>query len=373
MNKKFFLFLLLLISVAFMVAIKYERKLSKQRAELYKESLSLCKDELRSSYNSKIVSILHPSYISLENVESLNILDKNSLKLGRDEMLKHKLIITGITRDNLKEFASMVRHIEYIGSFFKDYRVVLFENDSTDGSKIALKSWQLNNPKVKIVSQDFAQKKRPNIKFLAEARNYYLDAITKEEYEDFDMVMMIDMDMENGIDIRGIEDSFSKIQDWDAVCSNGVRVASLDGRMYDMFAFRSDEFPWTPSQWNKLCEEDRTDKWAKNCEKKKDLPIGANVYWDTIVAQGSKIYPVNSPLVPVHSCFGGMAFYKRDFIKDCRYEPVDEDCRDDSIDNKDCYYQPVNEDCEHVSFHQCLREKNQGRMVMNPNQMIRYD
>lgn len=72
-----------------------------------------------------------------------------------------------------------------------------------------------------------------------------------------------------------------------------------------------------------------------------------------IVPQGQKIYPIGSDLVPVHSCFGGMAFYKKNIVTACEYN---------SIDN----------DCEHVPFHQCLIDKNNARIFMNPSQAIRY-
>jgi hypothetical protein len=343
--------LALMLFVALMLL--YEKKIDK-----YKYKLGLCEQNTQT--------ILQEKYISIERVALLDSLDKEDLQMGKDEMLKHKVIIVGITRDNAKEFPSMVRHIENVGGFFQDYRVVLIENDSKDGTKKNLALWQLDNPRVKIVTQDFGNKKRPNHKFLAEMRNYYLEAIEAKEYEGFDMVMIIDMDMERGIDIRGIEDSFSKINQWDSVCSNGI-LSSSKNVMYDVFAFRNDQFPWTPSQWQEICDnKNRSDKWSEVCDKGRlnfngdfsDLEglwfDKDRLYWKLIMPQGKKIYPVNAPLMPVQSCFGGMAIYKRDFIQDCRY---------DSIDN----------DCEHVPFYQCMKDKNNARVMMNPSQVIRYD
>ena len=77
------------------------------------------------------------------------------------------------------------------------------------------------------------------------------------------------------------------------------------------------------------------------------------LYWLLIMPQIQKIFPVDSNLVPVLSCFGGMAFYKRELIKDCRYKSV-------------------SNDCEHVAFHQCLKDKHKGKMFLNPAQAIRY-
>jgi hypothetical protein len=329
--------------------------------EAYDKKIDECK--YKTSYPQ------HPSRIALGKIDLLNILDPTKLKVGEDEMAKHKLVIVGITRDNVTEFSSMVRHIEYIGSFFEDYRVILVENDSRDGTKTALESWSINNPKVKIVSKDFYNKKRPNHKFMANVRNDYINALEDEEYNGFDMVMMLDMDMGYGVDIRGVEDSFSKINQWDAVCSNGIR-STKDNKMYDVFAFRNEEFPLSPQEWQKTCyTQDISNQWTKTCKQGKAYSRGilkdwiafrwtaqekSKLYWTLIVPQAQKIYAANAPLVKVNSCFGGMAFYKREFIKDCRYDSIEDDC-------------------EHVTFHQCVRVNNDGRMMMNPSQMIRYD
>lgn len=321
-------------------------------------------DELQAINKHKVNYPSHPNTIALTREDLLDVIPENILTAGKAEMAKHKLIITAIARDNAQDFSIMVRNIENIGSYFADYRVLIFENDSSDGTKQALEAWRINNPKVDYISHDFNNKKRPSIKFMAECRNQYIDGINDPKYDDFDIMMAIDMDFYKGVDIRGIEDSFSKINQWDGVCSNGVRSSDGD-KLYDVFAFRNDEFPWSPKQWEAICVGDGS-KWVKICEagiayrgywqyfKAKWLGGSSKFYWALILPQIRMQYVVTLPLIPVKSCFGGMAFYKRDFIKDCRY---------DSIDG----------DCEHVEFHKCLREKNNGIMMMNPAQIIRYD
>ncbi|MDF2965564.1 MAG: hypothetical protein K0Q51_952 [Rickettsiaceae bacterium] len=271
--------------------------------------------------------ILEPEITPVEKLSILDNLAEETLLLGQKELSRHKAIICAITRDNADDLGIMIKHIELIGKAFADYRVVIFENDSVDGTKFILRRWHANNLKVSIESEDFRNKKRPSIKFLADARNHYLDLInSRQEYDDFDIVIVVDMDMSYGIDIRGLEHSFSKVNEWDAVCSNGI--FNSKGQMFDMFAFRNKEFPYTP---------------ADNSEK----------YWKEIVPKGQKVYDINLGLIPVESCFGGLAIYKRQFIKGCRYDSI-------------------NRDCEHINFHQCLRDQNGGRMFMNPAQVIRY-
>ncbi len=132
------------------------------------------------------------------------------------------------------------------------------------------------------------------------------------------------MDMRYGIDIRGLYNSFAKFHRWDAVCSNGIFKKT--GEMYDAFAYRSKEFPKGPED---------------------------PAYWQSIVGQIQKIHPIEADLVPVTSCFGGMAIYNKTSIADC-------------------FYDSIKEDCEHISSHTCAIDKHKMRMYMNPNQMIRY-
>ena len=267
------------------------------------------------------------NYLPIEKLSILDKIPQKHISNGLGQMSKHKVLICGITRDNDAELPSVIKHIEYTGSQFKDYRVVLFENDSKDNTKKILKDWQISNSKVHVITKDFANIKRPSLGFLATARNFYIDKVMNDpQYKDFDIMMVVDMDMVYGWDIRGVADSFAKIDKWDAVCSNGIYTA--DGVMYDLSVYRAPDFPYNISSRN-------------DCKAK----LGA--------VTCNRVYPVGSKLVPVDSCFGGMAFYKKSFISGCTYASIDKDC-------------------EHVPFHTCLKEKNNGHMYMNPSQVIRY-
>lgn len=319
--------------------------------------------------NSRSIYLPHPDTIKLESLRRLDFIPEEVLARGAAEMKKHKLLIVGIIRDNAYDLQMMIMTIENIGKYFKDYRVILFENDSEDGTKKLLHNWWLKNKKVRVISKRYNNLKAPNHKFLAESRNHYINAMKNKEYDDFDMVMAIDLDMSYGIDVRGIQDSFSEFDRWDVVCSNGFFTP--EGRMYDGFSFRNDEFPWSPTKWQNICSVDiksnEDSKWTDICKKGSSIKkesdysvtyshklIAKNkLYWLLIFPQIQKIYPVSSDLVPVQSCFGGMAFYKRSFIEDCRYSSVDDDS-------------------EHVAFNECIRTKNNGRIFMNPTQAYRF-
>lgn len=260
----------------------------------------------------------------LEQLPILNALDSSVLAKGADEMKKHKVVFAGITRNNAPDLAITIKTIEYIGSLFSDYRVIIFENDSDDGTKKILANWKMNNPRINIISENYSIQKRPSNKFLAAARNKYIKALQDKQYAEFDMAVFIDMDMAFGIDVRGIRDSFAKMDAWDAVCSNGIFKST--GEMWDAFAFRNAEFPH-------------------------DTRVPG--YWDQLLPKIQKVHSVGSDLTPVHSCFGGLAIYKKASIANCEYDSIDEDC-------------------EHIAFHKCATTKNKMRMFLNPNQVIRY-
>ncbi|CAO5677010.1 MAG: hypothetical protein HEEMFOPI_01049 [Holosporales bacterium] len=268
----------------------------------------------------KILSL----FFSLENLKELDVLDSDLLEKGKKIVKEHKIIMCGISRDNAPEFFTMKRHLEYIGDQFKDYKIIIFENDSKDGTKDLLLKWEKDNPKVKVIMHDFHNQKRPNIKFLADARNYYIREANKPEYDSFDILAVVDMDMSHGFDIRGIYHSFSFFEEWDAVCANGIYKKA--GNMYDAFAFRNKEFPWIPNE--------TADYWSKKVHKIQ------------------KIYHINSDLVEVDSAFGSLAFYKKEKLNRCVYDSI-------------------NDDCEHVKFHECLKN-NGGHMVMNPSMIVKY-
>lgn len=300
------------------------------------QNLLIRVNELEKQINSQsiVLSLLTNEPVPIEKISQLDFIDQKTLLMGEQNMKSHKAVFVGISRDNVEAILPLVRHIEKIGDKFQDYRVIIFENDSTDGTKNIFRTWVNVNSKVKLISEDFHNKKRPSIEFLAFLRNKYLEAVSSDEYKDFDIIIPIDMDMKYGIDMRGILHSFSMIDQWDMSCSNGI--SSSKGDMYDAFAFRSKNFPYSPQEYYEL---------NKNVNK---------TYWDDNIKAIQQIYDPKGSLIPVYSCFGGMAIYKKHLFESC-------------------VYSSRNEDCEHVALHKCMMEKHKARLFMNPAQIIRYE
>jgi hypothetical protein len=263
-------------------------------------------------------------FSNYEKLVQLDFIDETTLENGLNNIKNAKVVFVGITRDNSQDLPVVIKHIEALGKEFLDYAAIIYENDSKDNTKKLLKEWQLRNNRVNIISENFGNKKRPSILFLAEARNKYLDLLMKDNrFKDYDFVIVLDMDMSYGFDIRGVLNSFSQVEKWDIICANGI-YTSL-GNMYDAFAFRSEEM-------SRLTNG----KSIKQVKKIMQAP-----------------YDPKGKLIPVESCFGSLAIYKKEYLQNCRYNSLEGDC-------------------EHVFLNNCARNKNNAKIMFNPAMVVRY-
>ena len=73
----------------------------------FPESLYPCSSDLQQEHNSRVV-------------------------LGRQKMAESTVVICGIARDVAKNIMATIARVERLGKMFLDYRVVIYENDSTD-------------------------------------------------------------------------------------------------------------------------------------------------------------------------------------------------------------------------------------------------
>mmetsp|Transcript_22282 Transcript_22282/g.35631 ORF Transcript_22282/g.35631 Transcript_22282/m.35631 type:complete len:290 (-) Transcript_22282:675-1544(-) len=129
--------------------------------------------------------------VSLENVLS----NLNSRK-------PQKVIITCLTRDDYYGLYVNRYQVEELGRSFMDYRVIIVENDSQPDYLESLDNWAEVNPKVVIIKRKYWLKKRPDLRFLAKMRNFYVDEIRKPEYDSFNKVIVYDMDISHRWPVR---------------------------------------------------------------------------------------------------------------------------------------------------------------------------
>lgn len=210
-----------------------------------------------------------------------------------------KVIICGIIKDGEQFFLSRQEEIQSITRLFKDYRIIIYENNSVDDTKNLFQQWAREDPKFIFLSEDLSSDfiSKYAIKvgdyrtaFIARARNIVLDVAMQSRYDDFDYVIMMDLDGFIPINLDEFQKTFENPpHEWNAVFANGS---------YDIYSLR--------------CLE---------------IPIGSELYgfknWcKEAINTGEKFAALleNEKWLPVDSGFGGFGIYKRTCLKGCRYD-----------------------------------------------------
>lgn len=235
---------------------------------------------------------------------------------GEKKAEKNNVLICGLAR-NLPHPKLTIKMIERIGALFKKFWIVLYENDSSDDTLKYLNEWSIQRNNVKIISekldwpaniQDHSLQRR---KRMAYARNKYLEYITLFPAS---YTIVLDTDL-YGYSYEGILHSVGL--DLDAVGSNSLLYMEHEGNKhrlyYDTYAYR--DIDTSMDHNNNYLVKNRGDD-----------PI------------------------EVDSCFGGLALYKTETLRDVKYKAWD---------------------CDHVTLHEQIR-KNGYKVWMNPSQITLY-
>lgn len=245
---------------------------------------------------------------------------------GYAAMAGMRVAITGLARNIGDLLPLTIARIERFASRFADYRVILYENDSTDATKPLLLRWQGSNRRVLVTIEDCNDPANPTTRCLARAERMAryrerCQSIVLEHCGNFDATIVLDLDVAGGWSEDGVANSFGQ-RDWDFIGTNGL-IYRREGlnfnalRQYDMWALRLDE---------------------------RLTPIPTS-------QAGRHVYHRGEPLVPVTSCFGGMGIYRMEAFRQGRYGTAD---------------------CEHAVFHRHLIEAGFSRLFLNPSQILVY-
>lgn len=301
----------------------------------------------------------------------------------RSFALDVKIVICGVCKNVEANLMKTIESIEELGNNFMDYRVFIYENNSSDNTKIILKNWSKKNSKVSVSCEDFSEEELKSfsisktfnlqpcrMELIARARNQVLLQGMSPEYNDYEYILMIDMDSPRKWDIQGILSSFNISIEWDAILANGI---DSNGYMYDYYA------------WRDLYK----------------IPLGpellGDVFWNNIAKEKLK-FERNRSLIPVYSAFGGLGIYKRTSIIKCTYAALPcselELLLNDIIHRKPIkskyiryylkktnplkinfinnsgYDKPVV--CEHVIFHAKMAANGFNKIFVNPNMVFYY-
>ncbi len=216
--------------------------------------------------------------------------------------LPHKVIICGVGKDVAERVPCTITIMEKIGALFSDYRIVVYENNSSDETPRILKEWEARNSKVRAITEQVDQQELEKVfvnrtedggfyraETIARARNIVLDQALSETYQDFEYLIWMDMDFKLEPDYEGFKEVFETGRKWDAVFAYGI---DPPGTYWDWYAFRDQVCP--------LGSETLGHQWWYMPKNKRLLKQTDDWY-------------------PVISAFGGCGVYKKSSLKGCRY------------------------------------------------------
>ena len=257
------------------------------------------------------------------------------------------IIICGIVRNAAKGLRRNIPEIKRLCRSFRDYRVFVYENDSTDLTKQILTEWHesdvdrvmvslhTTSPSATIPKASEVAGVNPFYSFkridrMARLRNAYMEYVDENGWQ-ADYLMVVDLDVA-WIKAENILTSFKK-EGWDAVTAFGYSTSpKLKRRYHDTYALTEYGQELQPQTEHKI-------KYL------------ANKY--------ANLSP-EDPWVRVFSAFGGVAVYRYECVKGLRYRV---------IPNSD---PRVEVRCEHYSIYQQMGERGYHRVFINPAMIVKY-
>lgn len=313
------------------------------------DNLNLMKD--RKSFHL----LKHPDAYELKFPEELfpPIAEKKEeyekyVRLGYKLAENKKIIIAGLARDIKQDLIKNFERISKVWSKpFKDYRVLVFENDSNDGTAEFLEHYMKKvNPKfIKIdIPADLTDKMKSDgsavqhglfsvtrFKKMAYFRNLIVNEIRKN-YSDFDYVWWIDLDLKGTVSMDGVMTNFGFAADgydWDMMSGMGLAGKILDKTGKELCYY--DTLAYIP--------------YGKKSIVKQDYIRG---FFRTMTIHEYKIPERGTPPIQVLSAFGGSSIYKMKVVLDERINYS-------------------GEECEHICYHKKMIELGYDKIFINPN------
>lgn len=258
------------------------------------------------------------------------------------------IIICSIIRNAENGLKRNIPVIQEFCKYFANYKVVVYENDSTDNTKNILTEWvnkdsehivalmnilgsgkTIPSQNSVIVNPYFSRKR---IEKMACLRNQYMKYIDDHKLE-ADYLMVVDLDVAQ-LYLEPILSSFAQTApNWDVVTAYGYSLSpTLKRRYHDTYAL--------------------TELGKENIPQTETDILGNASHFAGLLKQ--------KDWIPVYSAFGGLSIYRFDMVRGLRYQV---------LDNNDSR---VEVHCEHYSLCQQMRKRGASKIFINPQMKLKY-
>lgn len=252
--------------------------------------------------------------------------------------IKDSTLVIGIlARDCADRLLNNIPRVEKLGNMFREYHVIVYENDSVDRTKEYLQQWAVNNTNVIAISEDLKQATIPpktihtpkpsksvwRIQKMAGFRNRMLFEVKSRFSPDYFCFLDIDIESFTPSDIKAaIEQAPS---DWGAICASGhLYYSRNDGTSYPA-NFQYDAYAFFPEG----SQPENMGKWVVSHQ------------CHLVSAWSAEELVRRNTFSSCRSAFNGLAIYKWDVIKDLRYRVM----QNEALRERGAAL------CEHLPFH----------------------
>ena len=241
-----------------------------------------------------------------------------------------EIAVVAIARDVGKTIEKDFRTISHAFNYFKQHWIII-ESDSNDNSVETLTRLSRSFRNFTFKSAGNLQAEFPKrTQRLAYARNLYLKELKSKRLRKIEYVVVVDLNRLNKkLSFESVMSNW-KQNNWAMVSAN------QSGKYYDLYALRHPF--WLP-----------VDPWHQHSFFREMGVFPEIALYQSIHSKMIKLNP-NMPWIQVDSSFGGVAIYKRKYIKGAKYIGINS--KNEQV-------------CEHISFNKKVI-KNGGSIYINP-------
>lgn len=208
-------------------------------------------------FNSTSLALYTPDTFPLRE-ENEQIYDER-IVMGRTHASQSTVVICGMLRDASSNLKNIQLRVEKLGATFKDYRVLIVENDSADDTRPLLLKWVKENPRVTVLGCGVNMCEdegchlslpkteghgvdRRRIDKMIYLRNIYLDYV-RTHYPSMDYTIVWDLDIIGSVYLDGVHNSMGYLspsidprRETSVMTANGMYRWGLLTLYYDTYA-----------------------------------------------------------------------------------------------------------------------------------------